>query len=492
MKRVIKSLNQRMMITAMALAASVCVAALVFACKDDNNNGKTEDKNAVFDMFEIHSGLNKIKLKWKITDPNVASTIVYWSKRSETRTVQVTQAEWQELLLEDMEEDVYYFEFVMQDKSGNLSDPIEIQGAAYGDKYIESLPIRGASLEKLANGSVEVTWEPIGSATLKHSVIEYLDGSTPANKEVPNSESQTTLPSTSSTIAIYAVHEPLGGLDQFNSNKRRIFMPKNPALLDKSLFEPFFLPGDNTTPQPGNRDDAWKDPLPVDIDHRDIRALWDGNIRNNPLPGGTARGIFHTENQSGQLENARFKFPHCFTFSIGTMAYITDIKMHARGDNNPFTEHVPRFWEIWVTDNPKSRADFGNDDEFEQYYRVTYANFRAPDEQIRTQPDGGAITGLEFIATPPEGIYNWQEDWVRLGDLENAKPSELPHNQHNDSDRAVWGHGNDDLDLTTCGFLFELEDIDTKVKYIRLVIKYPNWHHTNCINIGEITLWGEY
>ena len=491
MKRIIKSLKQRMSTAIMVLVASVCVAALLFACNE--NTDKPDDNQEVAESIEVYSGYHKIKFRWEITDSNVASTIIYWSQRSQSKTVSVTQG-WQETQLDDLAEDVYYFEFVMQDKSGNLSKPIEIPGAVFGDSYIESLPVRGASLDRLPSGEVEVSWLPVTSATLQSSVVEYLDNNgAPASKEVANSESKTLLPSSSSGISIYAVHLPLRGLETINSLKRRIYMPKNPKLLDKSLFEAFFMPGDNTTPEPGNSDDAWKNPLPANIDNRDIRALWDGNIRNDARPDGPAmRGILHTADQSNDWANARFKFPHCFTFSIGTQAYLTKLKLHARGDAGAFTGHSPRYFEVWVTDKPKMREDFDSDAAFELYYRTTYVNHRAVDNQTQTNPNGNsAYTGQEYILTPPAGIYNWQEDWMKIGDFENGKPSGLNYNSANDDDRALWGNNSADLDIMTCGFDHELTDVDTKVKYVRLVIKYPNWQHTNCINIGEVTFWGD-
>ena len=489
MKRIIQSLNQRMSTVIMTLVVSVCVSALVSAC---NDNDKPDENLELTQSIEVYSGYHKIKFRWEITDPNITGTTIYWSQRSKSKTVSVAQG-WQETQLDDMAEDVYYFEFVMQDKSGNLSKPIEIPGAVFGDSYIESLPIRGASVDKLQNGQVEIIWSPVSSATLKHSVVEYLDNNLPATKEVSNSESKTTLPSSCSGIAIYAVHFPLKGLESINSLKKRLFMPKNPVLLDKSLYAAFFMPGDNTTPEPGNSDDAWKNPLPSNIDTRDIRALWDGNSRNDARPGGPAmRGILHTVDQSNDWANARFKYPHCFTFSIGTPAYLTKLKMHPRSDAGAFTGPSPRYFEIWVTDNPKLREDFDSDAAFELYYRTTYVNHRAVDNQTQTNPNGNsAYTGQEFIATPPAGIRNWQQDWLKIGDFENKKPSGLNYNSANDDDRAVWGNNSADLDIMTCGFDHALTDVDTKVKYVRLVIKYPNWQHTNCINMGEVTFWGD-
>ena len=494
MKRIIKSPYQGMKTAIMALVASVCVAAMMFAC-NNNDKDKPDDAREIAESIEVYSGYHKIEFRWKITNSGVERTVISWKQGSENKslTVPLSGGEWQEALLDDMEEDIYYFTFVMQERSGNSSNSIEIPGVVFGDNYIESLNIRGARLERQQSGQIEVIWSAVSSATLQHSVVEYLNDGVVATKEAANSESSTLLPSTANSISIYAVHLPKNGMETLNSPKSRIFLPKNPSLLDKALFEAYFLPGDNTTPQPGNSDDAWKNPLPAEIDQRDIRALWDGNIRNDPRPDGPAmRGILHTVDQSNDWANALFKYPHCFTFSVGVQAYLTDLKFHARGEQGAFTGHIPRYFEVWATDNPKTLADFENEAAFELYYRTTYVNHRAIDEQIQTNPNGNAAyTGQEWIATHPAGINNWQNDWFKIGDFENRKPSGLNFNQANDDDRAVWGNGTADLDIMTCGFDHVLTDVDTKVKYIRLVVKYPNWQHTNCINIGELTFWGD-
>jgi hypothetical protein len=57
----------------------------------------------------------------------------------------------------------------------------------------------------------------------------------------------------------------------------------------------------------------------------------------------------------------------------------------------------------------------------------------------------------------------------------------MNHNQRNDADNAIWQEG----------FDFSFPETGKKVRYIRLVLKYPNWDHTNCINLGEITLYGD-
>lgn len=41
------------------------------------------------------------------------------------------------------------------------------------------------------------------------------------------------------------------------------------------------------------------------------------------------------------------------------------------------------------------------------------------------------------------------------------------------------------------GFEFDLNEIGEQVRYIRILVKFPNWQNTNCVNIGEISLYGD-
>ena len=145
--------------------------------------------------------------------------------------------------------------------------------------------------------------------------------------------------------------------------------------------------------------------------------------------GATANpGILHT------VDNAPgFNFPHHFTFDMNVMANVSRFRIWPRTDVGPFAGHSPRFFEIWGTDELKKST---ND---EGYWKTD----------------------------------DWKADWQMMGDHEILKPS---------SDQAKsWSDG----------WEFIVDETIGDVRYIRLVIKSPNWQNSNCINLGEITLWGD-
>ncbi|MFV0590209.1 MAG: DUF4998 domain-containing protein [Draconibacterium sp.] len=146
--------------------------------------------------------------------------------------------------------------------------------------------------------------------------------------------------------------------------------------------------------------------------------------------GTTSPNILHTvENAAG------FNFPHLFTFDMGVLAEISRFHLWPRTENSPFTGHSPRYFEIWGTDELTVPADN------ESYWKSD----------------------------------NWKADWKLLGDHEIIKPA-------TSSDQsAEWA----------AGWEYNVDDTIGRVRYIRLVIKNSNWQGSNCVNIGEITLWGD-
>ena len=491
----------------MAIMVTLCVSVIMFAC-DSMNSLHEEYLNrgegiyiGVADSIEVFPGNHKIRFRWKINaDPRIDKTVIYWDQRTGSATVPVNRTSegemWIETQLNDMTEAEYIFEFVIQDKTGNVSKAIEVSGAVLGDVYIENLRNRGVKeISRLATGETLITWDAVNSATLQYSGLVYTDADgQEVTLQIPNDEDKTLLEglSTGDNIEIFAVHLPENGFETFNSLSRRIIVPRFERLIDKSRFTDAFQPGDNTSPRPGNNLDSWKNTWPIG-DNRDIRQIWDNNTRNDALNG--FRGIYHMDDMSNNWENSVFKFPHKYTFSIGVLATLTHLKFHCRTDAGAFTGHSPRYFEVWATDELKTPEDFEDEDAFELYYRTTYVEHKDIDNQIQTNPNGNASyagMGKEVYVepAPAPGIYNWQRDWVKLGDFENVKPSGSNYNTSNDADRAVWG-SNNPVGSLDGGFDFDLIDVGKKVKYIRLVIKYPVWQHTNCINIGEVTFWGD-
>ncbi|MDR1224167.1 MAG: hypothetical protein LBL07_15000 [Tannerella sp.] len=142
-------------------------------------------------------------------------------------------------------------------------------------------------------------------------------------------------------------------------------------------------------------------------------------------------GILHTvENAAG------FNFPHHFTFDMSMPTDIVRFRIWPRTDAGAFTGHSPRYFEIWGTDELKKDASD------EAYWKSDA----------------------------------WKADWKLMGDHTIVKPDT------EDEQKAAWAAGWEYPVSNSAG---------RSVRYIRLVIKTANWQNSNCVNIGEITLWDE-
>jgi hypothetical protein len=147
--------------------------------------------------------------------------------------------------------------------------------------------------------------------------------------------------------------------------------------------------------------------------------------------GATANpGILHTvENAAG------FNFPHHFTFDMGVSADIGRFRIWPRTEAGAFTGHSPRYFEIWgATELKKDAGD-------ESYWKTDA----------------------------------WKADWKIMGDHTIVKPAS------EDAQKAEWA----------AGWEYTVNDDIGRVRYIRIVMKTGNWQGSNCVNIGEITLWGD-
>lgn len=130
------------------------------------------------------------------------------------------------------------------------------------------------------------------------------------------------------------------------------------------------------------------------------------------------------------VENAAgFNFPHHFTFDMGVSAKLSRFHIWPRTDVGAFAGHNPKQFEIWGAN--------------------------------------------ELKADPTDNGYwttdSWKSDWQQIGDYEITK-----------GDAADWA----------AGWEYEVNEAVSQVRYIRLIIK-SNWQGSNCVNIGEITLWGD-
>ncbi|MCK3683619.1 DUF4998 domain-containing protein [Maribellus sp. YY47] len=468
------------------LSAVVIVLSLfIFSCEDQNylhekylKEGETVYIGKVDSMIAF-PGNYRIKFRWRVgNDPRTTKTVIYWDERENSVEVPLnavadsTGRLWDETIIENMEENDYVFEFEMQDEQGNISMSREITASVLGDLYSENIRKRGVEgIAKLETAEMEIQWNKVSNKELIYSVVEYEHDGNIIKQQVPNEDNSSYVGglSTGDTIYIYSCYLPENGLDTFATAKVAYVMPKFQREISKAGFEALVEPGDNTSVNNG----------------RPLSAVFDGGTRS----GGSDGTILHTVDYTNATGSAiEFKFPNKFTIDMGKLATLYQFKIWPRTDNSPFTGHSARFIEVWAVDELKTQDDFATEADYQTYYTTTYVeqkdplNYLSKDEfytDILSNTNSKAENFVE--AAPMAGIYNWQEDWHKLGDFEIEKPSGYAYGSKNDADQSAWD----------AGFTFNLNEIGEKVRYIRILVKFPNWQNTNCVNIGEISFFGD-
>lgn len=96
------------------------------------------------DSIEVTPGLNRVKITWYIpADPKIENTVIYWHMRNDsvvkpfTRTTPGVQKD--SIIIENLAEDTYYFEFRNTNKAGESSLFTAAQGRAWGEEFLETL-----------------------------------------------------------------------------------------------------------------------------------------------------------------------------------------------------------------------------------------------------------------------------------------------------------------------------------------------------------------
>lgn len=121
----------------------------VFACSDDSEYYKTfvEGGEITYtgkiDSLQIFPGKNRIKVQGLITsDPKVTELRIYWNLRQDSTVVPINRTSGVDtvsVVINDLEENIYNFEFLTFDSKGNQSISQFRTAEVYGNRYANSL-----------------------------------------------------------------------------------------------------------------------------------------------------------------------------------------------------------------------------------------------------------------------------------------------------------------------------------------------------------------
>lgn len=115
---------------------------------EDINRKYSEMEEQVYlgkvDSIQTFSGLNKIKITWYISsDPKIESSVIYWNVRQDSIVKPFTRKtpgiQKDSIIIENLSEGNYYFEFRNTNKKGESSLFSSATGVSLGENYLNSL-----------------------------------------------------------------------------------------------------------------------------------------------------------------------------------------------------------------------------------------------------------------------------------------------------------------------------------------------------------------
>ncbi|MEC5144830.1 DUF4998 domain-containing protein [Chitinophaga sp. 212800010-3] len=126
----------------------------------------------------VHAGHNRVKITWlRGTDPNVTSARIFWNNYGDSASVTIPPAgDTISCMINNLPEKIYSFIIKTYDSKGNVSVPVELFGASYGDVYQASLLSRPVIAGVLYPDSVSIKW---GGADISNGAyatqVKYTD-----------------------------------------------------------------------------------------------------------------------------------------------------------------------------------------------------------------------------------------------------------------------------------------------------------------------------
>lgn len=144
----------------------VC-SILVWSCKKQDHYYKEfiKDGEIIYvgkaDSVNVYPGKNRIRLSWKVSDPNITKMKVLWNSGQDSIVMNVSKSQGKDSLsmdINNLEERFYSFEIVSLDSAGNTSVKVLAEGQVYGDLYTASLLNRAIDKVTYKDQKASITW----------------------------------------------------------------------------------------------------------------------------------------------------------------------------------------------------------------------------------------------------------------------------------------------------------------------------------------------
>lgn len=140
--------------------------------------------NAKLDSVKTYSGRNRILITWKpFTDPRITKVKVSWLKENMEKAI--TSSNDTTLLIENLAEGNYTFNFTTYDDAGNHSMAVEALGVVHGELYESGLTLRQINTIALEDNKLTIAFKPSESLDkYTKQEITYLSSSDQTEKTI--------------------------------------------------------------------------------------------------------------------------------------------------------------------------------------------------------------------------------------------------------------------------------------------------------------------
>lgn len=142
--------------------------------------------NGKLDSVKTFPGKNRVLVIWKpLTDPRITKVKVFWANKRQSLEKTITSKNDTTLLIENLAEGNYTFNFTTYDDAGNNSVPVEVLGMAYGDLYERGLVPRQIKDISLKNNELTINFRSTGQLDNYHNQeITYISSSDQTEKTI--------------------------------------------------------------------------------------------------------------------------------------------------------------------------------------------------------------------------------------------------------------------------------------------------------------------
>ncbi len=147
------------------------------------------------DSVKALAGNERIRFEMFISSQRIETMRIFWNNYQDSTQASIGQvADTVSVVLDNMEEKSYIFQFVSLDKFGNKSLPFEVKGIVYGSTFQSTILNRSIkSITPVIDGEVTIRWAGATDKTL-NSEIKYINlNEEEATYRVPTDESVTVL-----------------------------------------------------------------------------------------------------------------------------------------------------------------------------------------------------------------------------------------------------------------------------------------------------------